>query len=117
MDTRSIINPDEDGIFQQWKALHYIECDLSSKTILDTDGQAFLLSRVSFLIEGNIPKFLDAMGVDDHGNINTKEARHCAANILADRPWEYQRYSIIRLAFFTIFPPQRPRQWHSMGQG
>jgi hypothetical protein len=87
MDNRSIINPDEDGIFQQWKALHYIECDLLSKTILDTDGQAIPLSRVSFLIEGNIPKFLDAMGLDDHGNINTKEARNCAANILADRPY------------------------------
>jgi hypothetical protein len=87
MDTRSIINPDEDGIFQQWKALHYIECDLLSKTILDTDGQAIPLSRVSFLIEGNIPKFLDAMGLDEHGNINTKEARNCAANILADRPY------------------------------
>jgi hypothetical protein len=87
MDTRSIINLDEDGIFHQWKALHYIECDLSSKTILDTDGQAIQLSRVSFLIEGNIPKFLDAMGVDDHGNINTKEARNCAANILANRPY------------------------------
>jgi hypothetical protein len=54
---------------------------------LDTNGQAIPLSLVPFIIEGNIPKFLDAMGLDDHGNINTKEARNCAANILADSPY------------------------------
>ncbi len=87
MDARSMINPEEDGIFQQWKALHYIERDPSNKMILDTYGKAFQLSRVSFLIEGNIPKFIFELpvGIDEHGNIDTNNERNCAANILADR--------------------------------
>ena len=61
---------------------------------MNTNGQAFPLSRVSWIIEGNITKYINALGLDEHGNIDTSKARYCAENILADRLYWIEQQGI-----------------------
>jgi hypothetical protein len=68
----------------QWETLYYIELALSSKTIMDSIGQAYPSSKISFLTEGNCVKFIGMLGVDKYVihnvNINTKLEQYLLSN-------------------------------------